>query len=71
MRGLGVEDRMGQVMRFVTAPEKLNRHHADIYALHAHCLAGLDRGKAQRLLDLAAELVARRPAKLVSDRYEG
>lgn len=71
VRGLGVEDRMGQVMRFVTAPEKLNRHHADIYALHAHCLAGLDRGKAQRLLDLAAELVARRPAKLVSDRYEG
>ena len=59
------------VARFVTPPDRLTRHHGDIYALHALCLQGLDAGRARRLLGLAAELTARRPARLIRDHFSG
>ena len=68
---LGGERRVQAFLGFVRFPDRLTRHHGDIYALHALSLAGLDAAKARRLLDLAARLRARRPGRLISDRYEG
>ena len=68
---LGGESRVQAFLGFVRFPDKLTRHHGDIYALHALSLDGLDAAKARRLLDLAARLRARRPGRLISDRYEG
>lgn len=68
---LGGESRVQAFLGFVRFPDKLTRHHGDIYALHALSLDGLDAAKARRLLELAARLRARRPGRLISDRYEG
>jgi len=57
--------------RFLGPPDRLKRHPHDVMALHALCLDGLDAARARRLLALAAEFAARRPARLVSDRFEG
>ncbi len=57
-------------LRFAAPPGRLKRPHADIYALHALCLDGLDAGRARRILALAERLKARRPTRLISDRLE-
>lgn len=50
---------------------RLKRPHSEIYALHALCMNGLDAGRARQILALAAQLRARRPWGLISDRLDG
>lgn len=48
-------------------PAQLRRSPDMMYRLHAACMDGLDAARARQLLDLASELQAARPTRLISD----
>lgn len=67
LRAAGCAARAGDFLR---APAQLTRRADAVYRLHALCLDGLDAARARALLDIAADLQAARPRRLISDRLE-
>ena len=58
---------LGEARAFIGEPAKLKRSPDTAYRLHDLCLNGLNATKARGLIDLATELEAARPRRLISD----